>query len=406
MPELAASSHPAADTAPSAALTGLFAAATGVVVANIYYVQPLVGTIAPELGLRPGIASLLVTLTQLGYAAGLMFIVPLGDLLENRALVATMVGASALALALAAGAWNGPAFLAASLLVGVSSTAVQIMVPMVASLSPAQMRGRVVGNVMAGLLLGIVLARPVASFIAWAVGWRAVFGLGAAVVAVLAVLLRFRLPRVRPALDHGYLELIGSMLALYVTEPTLRRRALYQTAAFAAFTLYWTAAPLLLIQEFGFTQRGIALFALVGAAGAGVAPLAGRLADAGLGRIGSAVSLALVAVSFGISAAGAGLHSIVLLGAAGVLLDCGVQANNIFGQRALYALAPHLRARLNGAYMTAFFLGGAAGSAVTSTLLISGGWDLVAAVGAALPVAAMVYFGINEVRRRAARHRG
>jgi MFS family permease len=154
------------DAAPSSALTTLFAVATGAVVANIYYVQPLVGTIAPDIGLPAQVASLLVTLTQLGYAAGLLLLVPLGDLLENRKLIARMVGASAIALGLAAIAWNGTSFLAASLLIGVSSAAVQIMVPMIASLTPDAIRGRVVGNVMAGLLLGILLARRMASFVA------------------------------------------------------------------------------------------------------------------------------------------------------------------------------------------------------------------------------------------------
>lgn len=388
----------------SAGLTTLVAAATGIVVANIYYVQPLVGTIAPDLGLPSGIASLLVTLTQLGYAAGLLLVVPLGDLVENRTLIVRTVAASAVALGIAAVAWNGAVFLLASLLVGIGSVAVQIMVPMAASLTPDATRGRVVGNIMAGLLLGILLARPMASFIAWLAGWRMVFGLAAIGVGALAVLLRLRLPRVTPKLDHHYFSLIRSMLALYVTEPTLRRRAAYQTAAFGVFTLFWTAAPLLLIQEFHYTQRGIAVFALVGAAGAAAAPIAGRLADAGYGRIGTAIALGLVVISFGMSALGAAAHNVVVLALAGVLLDFGVQANNLFGQRAIYALAPELRARLNGAYMTAFFLGGAAGSAAASVLLIDGGWDLVAAVGAVPPVLALTYFGLNEVRRAVARH--
>lgn len=392
--------------APSFALTTLFAVATGAVVANIYYVQPLVGTIAPDIGLPPAVASLLVTLTQLGYAAGLLLLVPLGDLLENRKLIARMVGASALALALAAFAWNGASFLVASLLIGVSSAAVQIMVPMIASLTPDAIRGRVVGNVMAGLLLGILLARPMASFVAWLAGWRAVFGLSAAGIAALTILLRLKLPRVTPKLDHHYGELIVSMLGLYRTEPTLRRRAAYQTCAFAAFTLYWTAAPLLLLHEFHYTQLGVAIFALVGAAGAAAAPIAGRLADAGYGRAGTATALGLITLSFLISGYGASIHSVVLLAGAGVLLDFGVQANNLFGQRALYALAPERRARLNGAYMTAFFLGGAAGSAVASTLLIRGGWQLVALVGAALPLIALAYFTVNELRRARLRHHG
>jgi predicted MFS family arabinose efflux permease len=388
--------------APSAGLVTLYAVAAGAVVANLYYAQPLVGLIAPALHLPKPIASLLVTFTQLGYASGLLLLVPLGDLVENRTLSTRLIGGSVLALALAATAWTWPIFLAAALLIGLCSSAVQILVPMIATLTPDATRGRVVGNVMGGLVFGILLARPVASLIAYAVGWRAVFGLSALGMAALFLVLRRKLPHVAPKARAGYFSLILSMFKLYATEPTLRRRAAYQCAAFGVFSLYWTAVPIYLTERFHYTQFGIAVFALVGAAGAISAPLAGRLADAGYGRVGSAVSLALVLASFGVSALGAALHSVVLLALAGVALDFGVQANNVLGQRAIYALAPELRARLNGAYMAAFFVGGATGSAVASALLIRGGWTLVALVGAAAPALALSYFILNEIRRRRA----
>ncbi|MCW8306300.1 MFS transporter [Acidiphilium sp. PA] len=389
-------------TAPSTGLITLYAVAAGAVVANLYYAQPLVGLIAPALHLPKSIASLLVTFTQLGYACGLLLLVPLGDLVENRALSTRLIGGSVIALTLATAAWAWPVFLAAALLIGLCSSAVQILVPMIATLTPDATRGRVVGNVMGGLVFGILLARPVASLIAYAVGWRAVFGLSALGMAALFLVLRRHLPRVAPKAEAGYFSLILSMFKLYATEPTLRRRAAYQCAAFGVFSLYWTAVPIYLTEQFHYTQFGIAVFALVGAAGAISAPLAGRLADAGHGRVSSAVSLALVLVSFGVSALAAALHSVVLLALAGVALDFGVQANNVLGQRAIYALAPELRARLNGAYMAAFFVGGATGSAVASALLIHGGWPLVALVGAAAPALALSYFILNEIRRRRA----
>ena len=387
--------------APSAGLVGLYAVAAGAVVANLYYAQPLVGMIAPALHLPKSIASLLVTFTQLGYATGLLLLVPLGDLIENRALSTRLIAAAVIALALAAAAWTWPIFLIAALLIGLSSSTVQILVPMIATLTPDATRGRVVGNVMGGLVFGILLARPVASLIAYTIGWRAVFALSAAGMAILFLVLRRKLPRVAPKSRERYDALILSMFKLYVTEPTLRRRAAYQCAAFGVFSLYWTAVPIYLTEQFHYTQFGIAVFALVGAAGAISAPLAGRLADAGYGRIGSAVSLGLILASFGISAIGAAAHSVILLALAGVALDFGVQANNVLGQRAIYALAPELRARLNGAYMAAFFGGGAIGSAIASVLLIHGGWPLVALVGAAAPAAALAYFTLNELRRRA-----
>jgi MFS family permease len=193
---------------------------------------------------------------------------------------------------------------------------------------------------------------------------------------------------------------LRSIPLLMLRERTLRRRSLYQAAAFGAFSLYWTAVPLLLADQFHYTQRGIAVFALVGAAGAIAAPLAGRLADRGWGRAGTAAALLLIIVSAALSAWGVAHHDVVLLAAGGVTLDFAVQSNVVFGQRAIYGLAPELRARLNGAYMATFFLGGAAASAAASSLLIHGGWNAVALVEAALPALALVYFATTLIRRR------
>ncbi len=384
------------ETAPSAALTLLLAAGCGLVVANIYYAQPLVGLIAPDIGLSPRAASSVVTLTQLGYAAGLLLLVPLGDLVENRRLVVLTVAASIPALLIAACVHTAGLFFLAAALIGLTSVAVQMLVPLAAHLAPDQVRGRVVGNVMSGLLVGILLSRPLSSLITNAFGWRAVYVMSAVVMAVLAVVLRLALPRRMPAATHRYGDLLASLFALPFRIPLLRRRAAYQSAAFGCFSLFWTAAPLLLARQFHETQRGIALFALVGAAGALVAPVAGRLADRDLGRLGTVVALLAVAASFGLAAWGAAAHSVVLLALAGVLLDCGVQANLIFSQRAIYNLAPAMRSRLNGVFMAIFFVGGAAGSAVTSPVLSHFGWAGICAIGAAASLAALLYFAVGD----------
>jgi predicted MFS family arabinose efflux permease len=386
-----AAAHP-----PSTALTFTLSAAAGSIVANIYYAQPLIGQIAPSLGLPQYAASLLVTLTQLGYAAGLILLVPLGDMLENRTLIVRTVAATTLALALAAAAPDGPIFFIAAVLIGLTASSVQMIVPMAAFLAPAESRGRVVGNVMAGLILGILFARPLGSIIAYVAGWRAVFAIAALAMIGLTFVLNRGLPRHQPVLvpgpEQNYMAVLRSMPLLMLRERTLRRRSFYQAAAFGAFSLYWTAIPLLLTDEFHYTQLGIAIFALVGAAGAIAAPIAGRLADRGWGRPGTAVALLLVMASAGLSDWGATHHDVVLLALAGVVLDFGVQANVVFGQRAIYALASELRSRLNGAYMATFFLGGAMASAAASWLLIHGGWNAVALTGAALPALALVYF--------------
>lgn len=388
---------------PSAALTLVFAIATGAIIGNLYYAQPLLALIARDLHMAPHLAGLLVTVTQLGYVLGLLFIVPLGDRIENRRLVIGLLVAVTLALGLTALAPNTAWFLFAAILVGIASCAVQILVPMAASLAAPARRGAVVGNVMAGLLLGILLARPASSLIAYVAGWRAVFAIATALMAALLIVLHRFLPRIQPTGTMAYPALIGSMLRLYATEPVLRRRALYQFAAFGTFSLFWTAVPLLLARDFHLTQLGIAAFALVGAAGAASAPIAGRLADRGYSQIGTAASLILIIIAFALSARAVAIHSLILLAAAGILLDIGVQANNVLGQRAIYALAPALRARLNGAYMAAFFVGGAAGSALGSQLLLNQGWSGVALAGAIAPALALTSLAIHLMWAKAPR---
>jgi predicted MFS family arabinose efflux permease len=387
--------------APSAAMVFLLASSCGIIVANIYYAQPLVGLIGPDIGLSSHIASLIVTLMQLGYATGLILLVPLGDILENRRLLTVTVAASIPALMMVALAHTGVTFLIAAALVGLTSVAVQMLVPLAAHLAPDHLRGRIVGNVMSGLLLGLLLARPVASLIADAFGWRAVFFASAAVMTVQAIILHYALPHRQPDARQHYFNLLKSLLALPFNTPLLRRRAAYQAAAFGAFSLFWTAVPLLLTAKFGFTQWGIAIFALVGAAGALAAPIAGRLADRNHGRPGTIIALLSITTSFAVAAWGGLIgHSIIALALSGVLLDAGVQANLVFSQRAIYALAPAMRSRLNGIFMAIFFLGGAAGSALVSPVLAHFGWSGICALGALLPILALTYFTLHALQPR------
>ncbi len=391
----------AAASAPSTAMVFLLASSCGVIVANIYYAQPLIALIGPDVGLGRHVASLIVTLTQLGYAFGLLLLVPLGDIVESRRLLIITIGASIPALLAAGLARNSAVFLVAAALIGLTSVAVQMLVPLAANLAPDRLRGRIVGNVMGGLLLGILLSRPAASLIANSFGWRAVFLASAAAMAILIAVLCLTLPRYHPAASQTYGRLLQSLFALPFNTPLLRRRAAYQAAAFGAFSLFWTAVPLLLIRTFGFAQGGIAIFALVGAAGALAAPIAGRLADNELGEPGTAVALLSIIVAF-VLAAWSGLsgHSVLLLAASGVLLDAGVQANLVFSQRAIYALAPDMRSRLNGIFMAIFFTGGAAGSALVSPVFVHYGWLGICILGAALPFLALAYFSLHSLQNR------
>ena len=382
-------------------LAVLLAVACGVVVANLYYSQPLAGPISASLGMAPGAAGLIVTLTQLGYGAGLLLVVPLADLVENRRLVVLLLLGCAVALLAAAAARSPAPFLLASLGIGVGSVAVQVLVPYASHMVPEARRGRVVGNLMSGLMLGIMLARPVSSLLAQLMSWHAVFVLSAAATLLVAGVLRLKLPVRLPAPGLRYGALLLSMVRLLRDTPVLRRRALYQACLFGAFSLFWTTVPLLLAGPvFGLSQGGIALFALAGAAGAVATPIAGRMADRGWTRVGTPLAMAAVGGAFLLTHLGTPGSTAALgwLVAAAVLLDFGVAANLTLGQRALFVLGAAQRGRLNGLFMATFFVAGAAGSAVGGWAYARGGWGLTSAIGVALAAAGLAYLVTERTR--------
>lgn len=383
----------------SRALALLLATACGLIVANIYYAQPLAGPIGAALGLPGAATGLVVTFTQVGYGIGLLLIVPLGDLVENRRLVLILLGLAALAL-VGAGLSTAPlSFLSSALLIGLGSVAVQVLVPYAAHLAPDAMRGRVVGDVMSGLMLGIMLSRPVSSFIAQFFGWPAVFHLSAVAMLLLMAVLHQALPPRQPDAGLRYGALLASMGRLALTTPVLRRRALYHAGLFSAFSLFWTTVPLLLAgPEYRLSQAGIALFALVGVSGAIAAPIAGRIADRGWTK--PATSLAILAVACSFLLAYLGSHGstlrLGLLAFAAILLDFGLSANMTLGQRAIFSLGSAYRSRLNGLYMATFFVGGALGSALGGWAYAAGGWTFACWLGMALPTAALIYFATER----------
>src|SRR5882757_188235 len=379
----------------SRGLTFLLAVSCGLIAANIYYAQPLIGPISAALGLPLHAAGLIVTMTQIGYGAGLLLIVPLGDLTENRRLICIAIGVGAFALLGAACSTHALPFLVAALFIGLGSVAVQIILPYAAHLAPEAARGRVIGNVATGLMLGIMLARPIASFLTAISSWHAVFLFSAAVMMVLAIVLSRALPRRAPVAQLHYGELLKSMLRLALATRVLRRRALYQAFLFAAFSLFWTVTPLLLAgPEFGLSQRGIALFALAGVAGAIAAPIAGYVADRGWTRAATAFAMLAAALAFLITHIGhpGSPLALALMVISGVLLDFGVQGNFVLGARAIFALGPESRSRLNGLYMATFFAAGAGGSALGGWAFAYGGWPLASWIGFALSVVALLAF--------------
>ncbi|GGX20625.1 MFS transporter [Pigmentiphaga litoralis] len=389
-----ATPRPAVPAGIPNSLVLLFAFCCGAIVANIYYAQPLIELIAPDVGLSSHAASFIVSLTQVGYAIGLLFLVPLGDLTENRRLMIVTLLVSAASLVGAAMSGQPSTFLVFSMLIGFSSVSVQMMVPLAAHMATDETRGRVVGSVMSGLLFGILLSRPLSGLVADHFGWRTVFAAAAVLMLAIVVLLGLTMPQRRPAHTASYGQLIRSLLVLLRTQPVLRQRAFYQACMFAAVALFWTAVPVELSRQHGFSQSQIALFALVGAAGAFAAPFTGRLADAGHGRIGTLIALAGAALSF-LPTLIHPAFGVFGLAVTAVVLDLCMQMSMVIGQREVYALDAKARSRLNSIYMTAIFIGGAVGAAVASALYDHGGWAWVGIAGALFAVVALVKFLID-----------
>ncbi len=372
---------PQAGLTPS--LVALMSVATGLSVACNYYVQPLLETVARTFHLSVNQAGFIVTTAQLGYAAGLLLLVPLGDMLERRGLIVIMSLLAAGGMVITALSPTLPLMLLGTVLTGLFSVVAQILVPLAATLAEPEKRGKVVGTVMSGLLLGILLARTVAGGLAQLGGWRTVYWVASVLMVMMALALWRFLPRYKQSVPLNYGQLLNSIFSLYAHSPLLRTRAITGCLAFANFSVLWTSMAFLLASPpYGYSEGIIGLLGLVGAAGALAARQAGTLADKGKARITTTVGLAIMLCSWGITALGS--HSLIALIIGIILLDLAVQAVHITNQSVIYRQMPEARNRLTAGYMTSYFIGGAVGSLVSATAFQHAGWYGVCSAGALL----------------------
>ena len=365
----------------SPALILLMSVATGLAVASNYYAQPLLDTIARAFDLSASSAGFIVTAAQLGYAAGLLFLVPLGDMFERRMLIVSMTLLAAGGMLITASSQSLTMMIIGTALTGLFSVVAQILVPLAATLASPEKRGKVVGTIMSGLLLGILLARTVAGLLASLGGWRTVYWVASVLMVVMALALWRGLPKVKQENHLNYPQLLASVFSLFTQDKLLRTRALLGCFTFANFSILWTSmAFLLAAPPFNYSEGVIGLFGLAGAAGALGARPAGGLADKGKSHLTTSAGLVLLLLSW--AAIWYGHVSVLALIVGILVLDLTVQGVHITNQTVIYRVKPEARNRLTAGYMTSYFIGGAAGSLISASAWQHAGWSGVCAIGA------------------------
>ncbi|XZG69034.1 MFS transporter [Chitinibacteraceae bacterium HSL-7] len=380
-------------------LAWLMALATGLTVASNYYAQPLLGTLAERFDISHGTVGLIVTAAQLGYAIGLMLLVPLGDLLERRRLIVSMTVLAALGLLITGSATHICMVLLGTALTALFTVVAQILLPFAATLAAPAERGRVVGLIMSGLLLGILLARTASGVLAALGGWRTIYFVAAPLLLLTAWVLWCKLPTSQASTRLSYPSLLASVWALVRNDATLRLRAVLGGLSFAIFSVLWTSmAFVLAVPPYHFGNATIGLFGLIGAAGALAAQRAGHWADQGHGHRTTLWGLVLLLLSWGAIAAAPYSISAFILGI--LVLDLAVQAVHVSNQSVIYARHPDARSRVTAAYMTCYFIGGASGSLLSAYTYDHAGWVGVSLLGAGLSLAGLLVWVMHLHRER------
>ncbi|MDN3587242.1 MFS transporter [Pedobacter aquatilis] len=353
----------------------LMAFCTGLIVANIYYCQPLVILIAKDFNLTESVAGRITYLTQIGYALGLFLLVPLGDMFERKKQILIITGMAIVALLSAAVAKSFLLLEVASVLIGTCSIVPQLILPLAANLSTDENRGANIGSIMSGLLVGILASRAVSGSIGFWLGWRAMYYIAAAICALLIILMAKRFPQSIPSFKGNYKQLMGSMFSYIKKQPVLRETSIINFLAFAIISAFWTTMVLFLANPpFSFQTLQIGLFGIAGAAGALAAPLVGKLSDGNNPRKNLMIGFILQIVSVALFYFTENHLYLFVIGI--VLIDIGQQAIHVTNQTRIYTLIPEARNRLNTIFMSVSFIGASCGSALGLWLWDLGGWSL------------------------------
>ena len=394
-----AAKHP--ELTPS--LLWVMAIATGLIVANLYYNQPLLVLMAAKFHVSAGKIAQVSVMTQIGYATGMLLIAPLADMYKRKRLILICLGIAVISLLGAALATNVNLLIIASFMIGVFSLIPQMLVPMTAHLAKPEERGRKIGFVMSGLLIGILLSRTISGEVGRYFGWEAMFFVAAGLMVAVWVVLFFMLPEVVPHFSGTYRSLMASMFTLVREEPLLRIAAVRGALCFACFMAFWSTLTILLSQNMGKGSDVAGWFGIIGAVGAIAAGVMGRLSDRADAYKLSAYTLGLIIISFVIFYFSA--HSIIGLVIGVIVLDAGVQATHISNQSVIYALKPEARNRINTVYMVSYFIGGSLGTFITSIAWSYCQWTGVCIVGMCLSSVALAFHFLNQGAVRHARRK-
>jgi predicted MFS family arabinose efflux permease len=376
MTHLASSTTPATQTGMTRGLTLLFAIAGGAAVGNLYWAQPLLDLIARDLGVSTGSAGLIVTVTQIGYALGVFFLVPLGDIVNRKRVIPTLMVLAAVFLAATALAPTFSVLLVTLALIGVTTVAGQFLTPLAGDLASDDQRGRVLGSVASGLMLGLLISRAISGIVADLFGWRAIYFAAAAIMLLLAVVIARRLPVLEPRERVGYATLLASVLRTITGNRTVRVTTLIGAAAMCVFTMFWTGLTFLLAAApYSYSATRIGLVSLIGIAGAVAAQRVGRLFDRGLFLPALGIGLLLAFAALVLS--GIGTSSVVLVLFSVALFSIGLQSVQVLTQTRMLSIDRSARSRLNTVIIVGNFIGGAVGSAVAGLVWPIGGWPVL-----------------------------